>query len=193
VPKTQPGETAAAQRILDTAEPLVQLRGFNGFSYADIAAELNITTASLHYHFRSKADLGEALIRRYARRFAAALSAIDERGGDAPRKLAAYADLYAGVLKDQRMCLCGMLAAEYQTLPPPMQRAVVDFFDDNEEWLTSVLEHGKQERTLRFRGPARETARATLSALEGALLVARTYGDPQRFHAAARHLLAALT
>ena len=47
--------------ILDIAERLVQRRGFNGFSYADIAAELGITKASLHYHFPSKAELGESL------------------------------------------------------------------------------------------------------------------------------------
>ena len=49
-------------RILDVAERLVQVRGFNGFSYADVAGELNITKASLHYHFAGKAELGEALI-----------------------------------------------------------------------------------------------------------------------------------
>ncbi len=59
-------ETKTATRILDVAERLVQTRGFNGFSYADIAAELHITKASLHYHFASKAELGEALILRYA-------------------------------------------------------------------------------------------------------------------------------
>ena len=55
----------------------MQTCGFNGFSYADIAAELGITKASLHYHFQSKAELGDALIARYARRFADALSGIE--------------------------------------------------------------------------------------------------------------------
>jgi TetR/AcrR family transcriptional repressor of nem operon len=71
------GQNDTAQRILDVAERLVQSRGFNGFSYANVAAELNITTASLHYHFPSKAELGEALIVRYSARFADALQAID--------------------------------------------------------------------------------------------------------------------
>ena len=66
-----------AQRILDVAEQLVQVRGFNGFSYADIAAELGITKASLHYHYRGKAELGRALITRYGQRFTAELEAID--------------------------------------------------------------------------------------------------------------------
>ena len=69
-------DAGTAARILDVAEQLVQVRGFNGFSYADIAAELQITKAALHYHFASKADLGEALISRYASRFAEALAGV---------------------------------------------------------------------------------------------------------------------
>src|SRR5436309_10731187 len=98
------GDTAS--QILDVAERLVQSRGFNGFSYADVASELEISKASLHYHFAGKAELGEALIGGYAARFADALDAIDTGGGDAPAKLEAYARIYAEVLRDRRMCLC---------------------------------------------------------------------------------------
>ena len=42
------GNTDTRSQILDIAERLVQIRGFNGFSYADIAAELGIAKASLH-------------------------------------------------------------------------------------------------------------------------------------------------
>ena len=52
-------QTGTAERILDVAEALVQSRGFNGFSYADVAEELQITKAGLHYHFPGKAELGE--------------------------------------------------------------------------------------------------------------------------------------
>jgi TetR/AcrR family transcriptional repressor of nem operon len=190
--RAQQGEANTASRILDVAERLVQLRGYNGFSYADVAAELEITKASLHYHFRGKAELGEALIGRYAARFADALAAIDERGGDAPAMLDAYARIYADVLRDRRMCLCGMLAADYDTLPKPMQETVIRFFDDNEAWLTGVLEHGEREGTLRLAGSAREAAQAIVSGLEGALLVARPYGDVNRFEATAAGLLATL-
>ncbi len=62
-------DTPAAGRILDVAEQLAQTRGLNGFSYADIAAELNVTKASLHCHFPSKADLGRTLITRYRAAF----------------------------------------------------------------------------------------------------------------------------
>src|SRR3954453_15192527 len=95
------GDTAG--RILDSAERLVQARGFNGFSYADVAGELGVTKASLHYHFAGKTELGHALIARYAERFSLALEPIDETVPTAPAKLAAYAALYADVLQRRRM------------------------------------------------------------------------------------------
>jgi len=190
MPKARDTDTAA--RILDVAERLVQSRGFNAFSYADVAAELNVTKATLHYHFPGKAELGEALIARYAQRFSQALRAIDAGAGDAPARLAAYARIYGDVLRDRRMCLCGMLAADYETLPEPMQAAVIQFFDENLAWLAGVVEEGEREGTLRPNGSPEAAAQALLGGLEGALLVARPYGDLNRFDAAAAGLLTGL-
>jgi TetR/AcrR family transcriptional repressor of nem operon len=176
--------------ILDTAERLVQQRGFNGFSYADVAAELGLTKAGLHYHFAGKAELGEALMNRYTNRFGEALAQIDAGERPAPEKLDAYIDLYADVLSDERMCLCGMLAAEYRTLPERMQAVVLRFFDENERWLERVLEDGRRAGTISVTGSARDAARLIVSALEGAMLVARPYADVERFRAASRALLA---
>jgi TetR/AcrR family transcriptional repressor of nem operon len=181
-----------ATQILDVAERLAQVRGFNAFSYADIASELKITNAALHYHFAGKSDLGEALIVRYASRFAAALGAIDARLADAADRLDAYTELYAAVLRDERMCLCGMLAAEYLTLPVPMQKAIVGFFSENEVWLTDVLELGREQGALRFDGSGPEVARTIISTLEGAMLIARPFGDVRRFQEVARRLLTSL-
>jgi TetR/AcrR family transcriptional regulator, transcriptional repressor for nem operon len=179
-------------RVLDVAERLVQLRGFNGFSYADIASELAITKASLHHHFPSKAGLGEALIVRYAERFRQALVTIDATTSATPARLDAYAGLYVDVLREGRMCLCGMLAAEYQTLPTPIQDAVIAFLDENEEWLERVLEQGREDGSLRFNGTARETARSILGGLEGTMLLARSRGEVESFQTAATLLLRGL-
>jgi TetR/AcrR family transcriptional regulator, transcriptional repressor for nem operon len=189
----QRGEVDTAAEILDVAERLVQVRGFNGFSYGDVASELKVTTAALHYHFAGKAELGESLIERYAARFAEALGEIDRHASDPAEKLHAYANLYLDVLRDRRMCLCGMLAADYETLPKPMRNAVVRFFDDNEAWVGGVLEQGRVEGTLQFTGSAGDAAQMIVSGLEGAMLVARPYGDTTRFQAAASRLLDGLT
>lgn len=179
-------------RILDVAERLVQRRGFNGFSYADVAKELKITTASLHYHFAGKAALGEALIARYGERFFRALDGIDAKQPDAPAKLHAYADLYAGVLHGKRLCLCGMLAAEYQTLPKAMREAVLSFFNTNEVWLAKVINEGRAQRTLTGGGSPLDAARMLIAGLEGAMLVARPYDDEARFKSAADALIDSL-
>jgi TetR/AcrR family transcriptional repressor of nem operon len=181
-----------AQRILDVAERLAQTQGFNGFSYADISAELGITKASLHYHFATKSELGSAVIARYSAAFQRALEEIDRAAADARDKLRRYASLYAEVLRHHRMCLCGMLAADYTTLPTPMRDGVKEFFDLNESWLARVFEEGRREHVLRFPGSPLESARLLLGSLEGAMLVARSYGDPGRFTSAAQRLLSEL-
>jgi TetR/AcrR family transcriptional regulator, transcriptional repressor for nem operon len=185
--------TGTAQRILDSAEQLVQSRGYNGFSYADIAGELGVTKASLHYHFASKAELGEALIERYSERFTEALDKIDRTTSGAGAKLEAYASLYADVLRGERMCLCGMLAAEYQTLPERMHGSVIRFFDHNVTWLAGVLAEGHSDSELSFNGSPADSARTVLGALQGAMLVARPYGELARFQAAAARTIDGLT
>jgi TetR/AcrR family transcriptional regulator, transcriptional repressor for nem operon len=183
------GKSATAQLVLDVAEQLAATRGYNGFSYADVATELGVTKASLHYHFPSKAYLGVALIERYRATFALALKDIDGATSSAQHKLRKYVALYESVLSNDRMCLCGMLAAEYATLPRPMQQGLTAFFDDSERWLKNVLEDGRRTNMLRFSDRADERARLLLGALEGAMLMARAYADRRRFHIAAGRLL----
>jgi TetR/AcrR family transcriptional regulator, transcriptional repressor for nem operon len=185
--------SGTTSRILDVAERLLQVRGYNGFSYGDVATELGITRAALHYHFRGKAELGQALIERYAARFAAALDHLDATAPDAAEKLRGYVDLYTDVLSADRMCLCGMLAAEHRTLPDPLQRAVCDFFSSNTTWLRRVLEEGCRDGSLRCPGTPDDSASMVLGALEGGMLIARLDGDVARFTATANQLLAGLT
>ena len=181
-----------AQRILDVAERLVQTRGFNGFSYADIAEALDVTKASLHYHFPSKADLGRRLIERYEQTFLAVLKGIDATGAAPREKLKRYARIYADVLRDNRMCLCGMLASDYATLPKSMKENVKQFFDENEQWLVAVLEQGRKSGALEFKGSPLDLARVIVGSLEGAMMLARSYGEPARFDTAAERLIASL-
>ncbi len=178
--------------MLNIAERLAQTRGFNGFSYSDIAAELGIAKASLHHHYRTKSDLGQALMQRYGENFDTALAEIDRSKDDAAGKLSRYAKLYEDVLVNDRLCLCGMLAAEYSTLPGKMRAQVRKFFERNELWLTHLIERGRGEKVLRQGAPARDVARMLVSVLEGAMLLARSCEDPGRFTSSVRPILADL-
>lgn len=174
-----------SERILDIAERLVQTRGFNGFSYADISAEIGISKASLHYHFPTKAALGGRLVERYEAKFLAALEGIDSHHASALAKLTAYVDIYARVLQAGKMCLCGMLAADYATLPDAIKASVRRFFVANKEWLAGVLSRGRIEKELAFAGKPADVAHTLVSTLEGAMLLARTDNDVGRFRALA--------
>src|SRR5262245_53203905 len=139
-----PRVLGTADRILDAAERLVQLRGFNAFSYADVAATVGIRKASLHYHFATKADLGLALVARYRRTFMESLSAIEADADRARDRLERYAELYGSVLRKKRMCMCGMLATDAATLPKAMRESVAGFFEENVGWLQRVLDAGRK-------------------------------------------------
>ena len=178
-----------SQRILDIAEALVATRGFNAFSYADIAAVMNITKASLHYHFSSKSELGTRLINRYDATFMAALDEIRRDVEDGAERLRRYVDLWLGVLRNDRMCLCGMLAAEYSTLTPPMRVALKGFMDRHEAWVSQVLDEGRKRGELHFEGEAGETAGLVIGVLEGTMMMARAHGENGRFIAAIRRML----
>jgi TetR/AcrR family transcriptional repressor of nem operon len=185
------GPVPTEDRILDVAERLVQTRGYNGFSYADVSRSLRIEKASIHYHFPSKAGLGVRLVARYHERFRGALLGIEAAGRDPRERLRRYVRLWAGVLRDgEKMCLCGMLAAEVGTLPRAVRDELRDFFDANEAWLAAVLAAGRRARSLRFPGSPGPEARALLMGLEGAMLVARAYGEPARFEEIVGRLLA---
>ena len=47
-------------QIIELALKLIQQKGYVAFSYDDISKQLNVTKASIHYHFEKKEDLGVA-------------------------------------------------------------------------------------------------------------------------------------
>jgi TetR/AcrR family transcriptional repressor of nem operon len=179
--------------ILDHAQELVETRGYNGFSYRDIAERLGIRTAAVHYHFPSKARLGTELIVYYNRKLTASLRRIDEQVLAPRKKLERYIQLFMTKLKGgERICLCAVLAIEYPTLPPEMQRRLKCFIEENEAWLAQVLGQGRKARALEFDGSTPTAARAMYSTLQGAIALSRVSQDPGRLTSAGRWLLDAL-
>jgi len=173
----------SATKILDIAEIRMRRTGYNAVSFRDIANEMGLKSASLHYHFPKKSDLGEALVRRYALNFRSALNDTIPANAKPAARLAAFVDIYRSALRDQDLvCLCAVLGAEAPGLPKSVANEVRKFFEENIDWLSDVFE------TLKSRAP-RKQAQATLAALEGAMIVAAVNDDMDVFEAVADQIV----
>ena len=174
---------ATAEQILDAAETRIKLTGYNAVSFRELADAVSVKSASVHYHFPAKADLGVALVKRYHERFFEALAA--NTASATPRqKLRAFAGLYRDALnKNGAICLCGMLGAESGGLPRPVVRAVRGFFEANIAWIGAVLKAGA------FSDAPRDDATLIVASLQGALMLAASLDDLSVYDRAAKRVL----
>jgi AcrR family transcriptional regulator len=89
-----PGRASGTrQRILDIARELFARQGFTGTSIADIAGELGTTTAALYYHFRSKADILNALLAEPMVAYTRIIETLESGHPSAEDLLGAFIDL----------------------------------------------------------------------------------------------------
>src|ERR1700722_2349681 len=166
--------TNSREAILAAAKRTAQAHGYDGLNFRDLAAEVGIKAASIYHHFPSKADLGAAVARRYWEDSASDLEALLAESPDPLHSLRRYPDTFRKALeRDNRMCLCSFMAAEYDDLPEPVKREVQAFADVNVAWLGRVLCAAAvvsvEESQVR--------ARAIFAAVAGAQLMARSRAD----------------
>jgi len=167
-------EITTASRILDVAQELIQRYGYSDVSYGDLATELDLTTAAIHYHFPSKADLGRELVRRYREVSAERLSAIRERTDSLYERLTQYSSLYTDIFDRGGGCLCGVLAADASTLPEEVREETERFFEQQEEWLTEIIAAETTAPPLEGYDTPRQGAELILATIEGAMITKRT-------------------
>jgi len=169
--------TSTAQRLLDLAQKMVQTRGYNGFSFRDLAHEIGIKSASIHYHFPTKADLIAAVALRYREQFSMRLEEIAAQEGSAAKALHLYVELFKETLVVQkRACLCAMLALEVSSLPDGIRAEAVLFFAEQEEWLGKQIQRGVLTGEFLANLEPGLTAKMLLATLEGGIIVARSTG-----------------
>ncbi len=180
-------------RLLDIAQELVQTRGYNAFSFRDLADRLGIRAPSIHHHFPSKAELGRRLMARYREQFGGLLAEIESRVRDPRRRLDRFVGLFRDTFRQgNRLCLCGMLATEYATLPRPVRSEVNAFYGETEAWLGRTFAAGRASGRLAFAGTPASAARTFFSALEGAMIAARAFNDEKRLTTAGGWMIKSL-
>jgi TetR/AcrR family transcriptional regulator, transcriptional repressor for nem operon len=163
--------------ILDVAIHLLQTKGFESFSYQDLAKALGITKASIHHHFPRKEDLGVALCdwikQWHERRFHEARIHFP----DPWERLDAYLHGSLQYAQGQnKICPLSSLQADINSLPASMCRAIAALDEHELAFIAQLLEHGRSAGTMRFHGEAKHQALLLVLACKGALQYSRIHG-----------------
>ncbi len=172
-----------AGQIVDTARQLIMARGYNGFSYADVAEAVGIRKASIHHHFAAKSDLAKAVVEQSRAIIHAQVAQLAEAEPDAATQLRAYAGYWERCILDNSapFCVAAMLAAELPSLPEDLAALVRAHFVDLTDWLARILALGVRQGSVSLVGSPAAEADAFMSAIYGAMLSARAFADPGRF------------
>jgi len=155
--------------ILRLADELVKSIGYNAFSYTDISKELHIKNAAIHYYFPSKSDLGIAVIQRGIELFEEMTDSWKDM--DCKLQLFNYITLHDDTKKHYRACLFGSLALSYDTLPENMQKELQKLVTIIINWLTWLLNKGKEEKVFHFNESPQTKAYMIHASMLSALLM----------------------
>src|SRR5512134_3930417 len=162
--------TNTKRAIMDLAESFIQDKGFNGFSYAHIAAELKVKNAAIHYHFPSKEELVCAVIQRYRDRFQLWINNARIKNLSPQEKLDWFFTIYTNTRADNgKVCLAGSLETEFNSLPDSLREQTQALTRELLTWLQSTLREGRESGAFQFSGDPANKAALILSSLQGAL------------------------
>jgi TetR/AcrR family transcriptional repressor of nem operon len=183
--------TATSADILGCARTLIIAGGYNGFSYADIAAVVGIRKASIHHHFPTKVDLVRTLVERYRAEVDMGIAEFERSSPDAVDQLRSYVGFWEDCIGDPTtsFCVCALLASQIPVLPDEIVLELRAHFRTLSGWLTSVLDRGVKQGTIVLSGSARAEAEAFVATMHGAMLSARAYGEPTILEAIAKPLI----
>lgn len=168
--------------IIKTATRLIQTRGYNGYSYADVSKEVGVRKSSLHHHFPTKAQLSICVIEDYCEELVQALADFDLNFISPLDRLNAYFTLYNANLEKNCACVGGMMASESSTLEAPVLLAVTRFFEVNHKWLVKTLLAGEACGQFTLKASGGKHANHIISSSQGALILARALCNPEIFN-----------
>ena len=165
-------------RILDSAQRLIQTRSFHGFSFQDVADEVGIRKASLYHYFDSKDEMALAVLKRVEQATAARMEKL--AGLEPGERLDGYFAMFRAVHgKGERMCPAGSFASVFDAISSPVQSALHRLSKMHVDWLEDVVREGAGRGQFKIGDQRpRDVAKQISAGIQGALLVGRLSGDP---------------
>ncbi len=179
--KSQRG-AATRDQIVNAAARLIHLQGYHCTSLDDVLRESGVGKGNFYYYFKSKEDLGYAIIDRvvggFIERTLQPIFADTER--DPVAQIHAFLDQ---VVDNQRQrncvggCPMGNLASELSDVHEGFRQRLALIFLEWRATLTDVLSRGQAGGRLRQECQPATVAQFLVAALEGAILLAKVTKD----------------
>ncbi|MES2937567.1 MAG: TetR/AcrR family transcriptional regulator [Pseudomonadota bacterium] len=160
-------------RLIEAAGRLTHQRGFSKTTLADIADEAGVPLGNVYYYFKTKDEIGSAIV---GERMAEFRQFVDSVRGDPPReRLLKFVELSAVQSKSvaESGCPIGSLCQELNK----EQGAALSA--EASQILKDILGWMREQFQSIGGGDASGHALHLLSVLQGAAIVANSFGDPK--------------
>jgi TetR/AcrR family transcriptional regulator, transcriptional repressor for nem operon len=186
---------ATKNRIVQTAQRLFHLQGFFNTSMDDIIKKSGVKKGNLYFYFKSKDELGYAVLNRFTEDF---MQHQQHFTHNAERPLKKIYGMLDGIEQNLREMNCrggcpfGNFAIEMSDIHEGFRKQVETVFDAWTNQLQVVLDAAKQEGELKRSVDSRALAQLLVAAMEGATMLAKTKKDTKTFRNCARSLKALL-
>lgn len=161
------------EKIMELGEDLIRTRGYNAFSYQDISSELGIKNAAIHYYFPTKENLGTSIVRTNIQRFEEMVQNMRNRDFDEHHQLEVFMKIYMKSNREEKLCIVGSLGPHIESLNELTRIELKKMTEIIIDWLTGILQSGREKEIFAFRGEARERALLIISSLIAGLQLAR--------------------
>ena len=187
-PKRTNDPDATRARILDAAALLFHQKGYGQTSMHDVIDAASVTSGALHHHYRTKKDLGLAVIRE---RVAAIVDeAWIEPVLEADNPVDGITEAFKGVsrgLRRRRIAGCPLnnLALELSYIEPEFRKEIQKIFDRWQEALAKRI----AKSSIRVPGlSASEIATFVIASYSGAMTMAKSSQSAEPVEIALKYL-----
>jgi len=173
---------ATRDQILDAAARLIHLRGYHCTSLDDVLRDGGGGKGNFYYYFKSKEDLGYAIIDRIVQGFVQRTlePAFADPGADPVAQLHGFLDRVLASQRERNCvggCPMGNLASELSDVHEGFRQRLADIFAQWRIRLAEVLARGKARGAFRPDLDPGAAAQFLVAALEGAILMAKVTRD----------------
>ncbi len=149
-------------------------RGFRQTTIAEIAKEAHVPLGNVYYYFKTKDDIGDAILERLLAAVRATLESFEAAGSPKERLCAAIDAVAANKTGlAQSGCPVGSLCTELHKEGGTLANKATVLFEEQLRWMEA------QFRAFVRGADAPRHAVHLLSALQGISLLAHSFGDPQ--------------